>query len=135
MECLFLVWALEKLHHYLDGSVFEVITDCNAVKSLLNIKAPDRHMLRWQIAIQEYRGNMTTVHKAGNIHKNSGGLSRWSLPNTPDNPAYVPTSAEPQIPIEGIDITDMGTGFFEECRESYKKDKNCHILTFLLDKD
>ncbi|MBW0485007.1 hypothetical protein O181_024722 [Austropuccinia psidii MF-1] len=29
MECLCLVWALEKLHHYLDSSVFEVITDCN----------------------------------------------------------------------------------------------------------
>ncbi|MBW0561840.1 hypothetical protein O181_101555 [Austropuccinia psidii MF-1] len=26
MECLFLVWALEKLYYYLDGSVFEVIT-------------------------------------------------------------------------------------------------------------
>ncbi|MBW0578363.1 hypothetical protein O181_118078, partial [Austropuccinia psidii MF-1] len=55
MECLYLVWALEKLHYYFDGSVFEVITDCNAVKSLLNMKTPVRHMLRWQIAIQEYR--------------------------------------------------------------------------------
>ncbi|MBW0581729.1 hypothetical protein O181_121444 [Austropuccinia psidii MF-1] len=40
-----------------------------------------------QIAIQEYRGNMTIVHKAGNIHKNSHGLSRWALANTPDSPA------------------------------------------------
>ncbi|MBW0570899.1 hypothetical protein O181_110614 [Austropuccinia psidii MF-1] len=32
MECLCLVWALEKLDYYLDGSVFEVITDFNAVK-------------------------------------------------------------------------------------------------------
>ncbi|MBW0544755.1 hypothetical protein O181_084470 [Austropuccinia psidii MF-1] len=135
MEFLCLVWALEKLHYYLDGSVFEVITDCNAVKLLLNIKTPNRHMLRWQIAIQEYRGNMTIVHKAGNIHKNADGLSRWALPNTPDNPAYVPTSAEPQIPIEGINIMDVGTEFFEEVRESYKQDKNCHILTALLDKD
>ncbi|MBW0564432.1 hypothetical protein O181_104147 [Austropuccinia psidii MF-1] len=116
MECLCLVWALEKLHLYLDGSVFEVITDCNAVKSLLNMKTPNRHMLRSQIAIQEYRGNMTTVHKAGNIHKNADGLSRWELPDTPENPTYVPTSAEPQIPIEGINIPDMGTEFFEEVR-------------------
>ncbi|MBW0544796.1 hypothetical protein O181_084511 [Austropuccinia psidii MF-1] len=119
MECLCLVWALEKLHYYLDCSVFEVITYCNAVKSLLNMKATDRHMLRWQIAILEYRGNMTIVSKGGNIHKNAYGLSRWELPNTPDNPAYAPETAEPQIPIEGINITDVGTEFFEEVRESY----------------
>ncbi|MBW0587463.1 hypothetical protein O181_127178 [Austropuccinia psidii MF-1] len=135
MECLFLVWALEKLYYYLDGSVFEVITDCNAVKSLLSMKTPNRHMLRWQIAIKEYRGNITIVHKSGNIHKNADGLSRWPLPNTPENPAYVPTSTEPQIPIEGINITDVVTELFEEVRESYRKDKNSHILTALLDKD
>ncbi|MBW0588538.1 hypothetical protein O181_128253 [Austropuccinia psidii MF-1] len=134
MECLCLVWALEKLHYYLDGSVFEVITDCNAMRSLLNMKTPNRHMLRWQIAIQEYRGKMTIVHKAGNIHKNDDGLSRWALANTPDNPAYVPLKAEAKIPIEGININDIGTEFFEEVREYYKQHKNFHILTSLLDK-
>ncbi|MBW0570420.1 hypothetical protein O181_110135, partial [Austropuccinia psidii MF-1] len=74
------------------------------------------------------------VHKAGNIHKNAYGSIRWELPNTPDNPAYVPTGAEPQIPIEGINITDVGTEFFKEVRDIYKVDKNCHILTFLLEK-
>ncbi|MBW0549217.1 hypothetical protein O181_088932 [Austropuccinia psidii MF-1] len=72
MEFLCLVWALEKLN-YLEGCVFEVITDCTTVKSLLNIKKPNRHILIWQIAIQEYRGNMTIVHKDGNIHKNADG--------------------------------------------------------------
>ncbi|MBW0581664.1 hypothetical protein O181_121379 [Austropuccinia psidii MF-1] len=107
MECLCLVWDLEKLHYYLDGSVFEVINDCDEVKSLLNMKTQNRQILRWQIAIQEYRGNMTIVHKARNIHKNFYGLSRCELPNTPDNPFYFPTGAEPQIPIEGINITDV----------------------------
>ncbi|MBW0515201.1 hypothetical protein O181_054916 [Austropuccinia psidii MF-1] len=92
-------------------------------------------MLRWQIAIQEYRCDMTIIHKSGNIHKNADGLSRWALPNTPESPAYVPTGADSQISIEGINITDVGTEFFEEVRESYKLDKNCHILTSLLDKD
>ncbi|MBW0590855.1 hypothetical protein O181_130570 [Austropuccinia psidii MF-1] len=75
---------------------------------------------------------MTIVHKAGNIHKNADGLSRWALANTPDNSDYVPLEAEPQIPIEGINITDIATQLFEEVRESYKQDKNCHILTSLL---
>ncbi|MBW0521918.1 hypothetical protein O181_061633 [Austropuccinia psidii MF-1] len=135
MQCLCLVWALEILHYYLYRSVFEVITDCNNMKSLLNMKTPNRHMLRWQIAIQEYRGNMTIVHKAGNIHKNADGLSRWELANTPDNPAYVPLEAEPQIAFEGINITYIWNGFFEKVRESYKQDNNCHILTSLLVKD
>ncbi|MBW0530029.1 hypothetical protein O181_069744 [Austropuccinia psidii MF-1] len=78
---------------------------------------------------------MTIVHKAGNIHKNADELSRWELANTPDNPDYLPLEAEPQIQIEVINITDIGTEFFEEVRESYKQDKNCHILTSLLDKD
>ncbi|MBW0525240.1 hypothetical protein O181_064955 [Austropuccinia psidii MF-1] len=116
MECLLLVKELEKLHYYLDGSVFEVITDCNSVKSLLNMKTRNRNMLRWQIAIQEYRGNMTIVHKAGKVHKIAYGPSRWALANTPDNPAYVPLEAEPPIPIKGINITDIGTEFFEEVR-------------------
>ncbi|MBW0519575.1 hypothetical protein O181_059290 [Austropuccinia psidii MF-1] len=78
---------------------------------------------------------MTIVHKSGNIHKNADGLSRWALANTPDKAAYVPLEEEPQIPIEGINITNIGTEFFEEVRESYKQDKNCHILTSLLDED
>ncbi|MBW0580621.1 hypothetical protein O181_120336 [Austropuccinia psidii MF-1] len=87
MECSCLVWALEKLHYYPDGSGFEAIIDCNVIKSPLNMKTPNRHMLRWQIAIKDNRGNMTIVHKAGNIYKNSDGLSRGALANTPDNPA------------------------------------------------
>ncbi|MBW0545072.1 hypothetical protein O181_084787 [Austropuccinia psidii MF-1] len=51
IECLCLVWALKTLHYYVDGSFFEVITYFNAVKSLLNLKTPNRHMLRWKIAM------------------------------------------------------------------------------------
>ncbi|MBW0547773.1 hypothetical protein O181_087488 [Austropuccinia psidii MF-1] len=132
MECLCLVWAFEKLHYYLDGTVFDMITDCNAVRSLLNMKTPNRHMLRWQIAIQEYRGNMNIVHKSGNIHKNADGLSRWALANTPYNTAWVPQEEQH---IEGIYVTDIGTEFFSQVKESYKIDKNCHILSQLIIKD
>ncbi|MBW0540287.1 hypothetical protein O181_080002 [Austropuccinia psidii MF-1] len=126
MECLFLVLALEELNYYLDGTGFDVITDyCNAVKSLLNMKTPNRHMLRWQISIQEYTGDMNIAHKYGNIHKNSDGLSRWALANTPESPAWVP---QEEHHIEGICVTDIGKEFFDQVKEIYKMDRNCHIL-------
>ncbi|MBW0520997.1 hypothetical protein O181_060712 [Austropuccinia psidii MF-1] len=99
------------------------------------MKAPNRHMLRWQIAIQEYRGNMTIVHKDGNIHKNADGLRRWPLPKSIDNTVNVPEEAFPQVPIEGISVTDLNTTFFEELRNSYTQHKNCGILCQLLTKD
>ncbi|MBW0548612.1 hypothetical protein O181_088327 [Austropuccinia psidii MF-1] len=131
MPCL----GLEKLNYFLEGCVFEVIKDWTAVKSLLNMKTPNRHMLRWQIAIQEYRGNMSIFHKDGNVHKNADRLGRWPLPNDNDNPAYVPEEAVPQIPIEGISVTDLNTTLFEEVRNSYTQDRNCSILCQLLNKD
>ncbi|MBW0560371.1 hypothetical protein O181_100086 [Austropuccinia psidii MF-1] len=45
-SCLYLVLDLEKLLYYLEGEVFEVYTDCTALKSLLNMKTTNRHMLR-----------------------------------------------------------------------------------------
>ncbi|MBW0534020.1 hypothetical protein O181_073735, partial [Austropuccinia psidii MF-1] len=82
-------------------------------------------MLRWQIAIQQYRGNTNIVHQDGDIHKNSDGLSRLKLKNDIDNPAYVPEEASLQIPIEGICVTELNTTFFEEVRNNYTQDKNC----------
>ncbi|MBW0484829.1 hypothetical protein O181_024544 [Austropuccinia psidii MF-1] len=78
---------------------------------------------------------MTIVHKDGNIHKNADGLRRWSLPNNIDNPDYVPEKASPQIPIEGISVTDLNTTFFKEVRNSYTQDKNLSLLCQLLTKD
>ncbi|MBW0486762.1 hypothetical protein O181_026477 [Austropuccinia psidii MF-1] len=135
IECLCLVWALEKLNYFLEGCFFEVITDFTAVKSLLNMKTPNSNMLRWQIVIQEYGGNMTIVHKDGNIHEDSDGLRIWPLPNNIYNPAYVPEEASLQILIEGISVTDMNTIFFEEVRNNYTQNKNCSILFQLLTKD
>ncbi|MBW0592074.1 hypothetical protein O181_131789 [Austropuccinia psidii MF-1] len=96
------------------------------------MKTPNRHMLRWQIAIQEYRGNITIVQKSGNIHKDADGLRRWALANTPDNPAWVPRE---EHHIEGICVTDIGTEIFNQVKESYKIDKNCQILSQPLMKD
>ncbi|MBW0566625.1 hypothetical protein O181_106340 [Austropuccinia psidii MF-1] len=96
------------------------------------MKTPNRHMLKWQIARQEYRGNITIVHKSGNIHKNADVLSRWALANTPENPPWVP---QEEHHIKGICVTDICTEFFSQVNEHYKMDKNCHILRQISMKD
>ncbi|MBW0511984.1 hypothetical protein O181_051699 [Austropuccinia psidii MF-1] len=53
----------------------------------------NRHMLRWQIAIQEYRANMNIIYKEVKSHTNADGLRRWPLDNVKSNPAYDPEVA------------------------------------------
>ncbi|MBW0527671.1 hypothetical protein O181_067386 [Austropuccinia psidii MF-1] len=124
MECLCLVQDLEKLHYFLDGTVFDVITDCNSVKYLLKMKTSNRHMLRWKISIQEYGGNLTRAHRYESIHKSSYGLRRLALANTPESPAWVP---QEEHHIEGLCVTDFGTEFFNQVKESYEMDKKFNI--------
>lgn len=38
LKCLAAVWMLEKLHCYLNGAQFSVVTDCSALRSLLMAK-------------------------------------------------------------------------------------------------
>ncbi|MBW0534907.1 hypothetical protein O181_074622 [Austropuccinia psidii MF-1] len=78
-EYICLVCALEKFHYYLAGEVFEVYPDCTALKSLLNMMNTNRHMLRWQIAIQEYTGNITIIYKEDQSHTNPDG--HWIMSN------------------------------------------------------
>ncbi|MBW0509195.1 hypothetical protein O181_048910 [Austropuccinia psidii MF-1] len=67
------------------------------------MKTTNRHILRWQIAIQGYRGNMTIIYKEGKSHTNADGLSRWPLNNVKSNPAYDPEVAA-KIPIHFMEI-------------------------------
>ncbi|MBW0564970.1 hypothetical protein O181_104685 [Austropuccinia psidii MF-1] len=55
-------------------------------------------MLRWQIAIQEYRDKMTIIYKEGKSHSNPDGLSIWPLDDVKRHPAYDPEVAA-KIPI------------------------------------
>ncbi|MBW0476768.1 hypothetical protein O181_016483 [Austropuccinia psidii MF-1] len=87
-KCLCLVLALEKLHYYLKHTVFEIYTDCTALRCLLNMKTINRHILSWQIAIKEYRDNINIIYKEGRIQINTVGLRRWPLGNVKSNPVY-----------------------------------------------
>ncbi|MBW0488499.1 hypothetical protein O181_028214 [Austropuccinia psidii MF-1] len=63
----------------------------------------NRHMLRWQIAIQEYRGSITIIYKEGKSHTNEDGFSRWPLDNFKSNPAY-DSEVAAKFPIHFMEI-------------------------------
>ncbi|MBW0469201.1 hypothetical protein O181_008916 [Austropuccinia psidii MF-1] len=69
------------------------------------------------------------------MNKKSYRLSRWKVANTPNNTAYLLPEEETKIPIEAINITEIGTELFEEVIELYNEDKNFHSQISLLDKD
>ncbi|MBW0472930.1 hypothetical protein O181_012645 [Austropuccinia psidii MF-1] len=70
-------------------------------------------MLRWQIAIQEYRGNMTIIYKEGKSHSNAYGLRRWPLNNVKSNPAY-DSEVAAKIPIHFMEIYRRKNFIFSE---------------------
>ncbi|MBW0491217.1 hypothetical protein O181_030932 [Austropuccinia psidii MF-1] len=67
------------------------------------MKTTNRHMLRWQIAIQEYIVNMAIIYKVGKSHTNADGLRRLPLDNVKSNPAYDPEVAA-KITIHFMEI-------------------------------
>jgi hypothetical protein len=74
LECLAVVWAIEKFHQYLHGSRFTLITDHSALCHLFNTATPNGRLARWVMKLQAYDFN--TIHRAGKKHSNVDSLSR-----------------------------------------------------------
>ena len=73
-ECLAVIWAIEKLRPYLEGSKFTVITDHHSLLWLNNLKNPTGRLARWAIRMQQY--DYTIVHRKGKEHIVPDTLSR-----------------------------------------------------------
>jgi hypothetical protein len=82
MECLATVWAVKKLHAYLDGSTSTIITDHLALQWLLDFNGSNKRLVRWSMELQPYRPNMTVRNRAGRVHDNADPLSCAPLPTT-----------------------------------------------------
>ena len=78
LECLAVVWAVQKLRYYLAGRKFEVVTDHVALKWLMKMKDPIGLYARWITILQEY--DMTITYRPGRQHKNVDAISRIPRP-------------------------------------------------------
>ena len=80
-EALAIVWAVERLHTYLFGGPFTLLTDCKPVELILNNKKsrPPARIERWNLHLQEY--NFSTTHTKG-LDNPSDFLSRHPSSDT-----------------------------------------------------
>lgn len=75
MEVLSLKWAVcDKLHHYLYGNQFRVVTDNSPLTYTFTKAKLDATSRRWVAAIISY--NFDTSHRSGHLNADADDLSR-----------------------------------------------------------
>lgn len=89
-------------------------------------------MLRWIMAIQEYRGRMTISHRPGDKHQNADCLSRFPMPNDENNPAGVSEDWAP-TEIFGLHVVDLESEFYSAVAEGYLGCRNLQTIVAILD--
>ena len=74
LEALGVVWAVKHFRPYLYGYKCRVVTDHEALKSLLNTPHPSGKLARWGLAIQEL--DLQIQYRPGKKNQNADALSR-----------------------------------------------------------
>ncbi|GFX66412.1 retrovirus-related Pol polyprotein from transposon 297 [Trichonephila clavipes] len=75
----YIVFAIKRLHYYLDGNSFLVMTDHNPLVWLNRNVSSNPRLRRWALALQPY--NFRIVHRSDKSHKNADSLSRSVIDN------------------------------------------------------
>ena len=73
-ECLAVLFAIERLRPYIEGSHFKVITDHASLVWLTSLQNPTGGLARWSVRMQQY--NFTITHRPGKDHVVPDTLSR-----------------------------------------------------------
>lgn len=80
-ELLAVLFAIEKLRCYLEGSKFSVVSDHYSLQWLDNLKNPQGRLGRWALRLQQF--DYKVVHRKGRDNVVADGLSR-SVPGSCD---------------------------------------------------
>ena len=98
IECLAVIYCVEKCRCYVLGTTFELHTDHLSLQWLLKSKAHAGRLARWALRLQEYE--YTIHHRPGKLQIVADALSRLPVEHT----------SSPPSPIE--DITDLAGPVF-----------------------
>jgi len=85
-EALVIIWAIKKLHLYLFGSHFKLLTDCKPIELIFNNSKskPPAHIEHWNLRLQGY--NFEVRHTRGSKSP-SDYLSRHTSPTSGERQA------------------------------------------------
>ena len=74
-EAATVVWAVKQFRHYLLGTIFEIITDHNALRWLFTKQQnPGPRIVHWIIQMMEY--TFIVTYRPGRKNQNADALSR-----------------------------------------------------------
>lgn len=105
IECLAVVWAIQRYRCYLEGVKFTVITDHKALQWLFLNKNHKSRLVRWSLRLQEY--DMQIKHRSGRLITAVDALSR----NPPVNIEGEEPSTSADNPVEPLATLGLiGTG-------------------------
>lgn len=74
LETLAIIYALRRFRIYLQGIVFKIVTDCNALKLTLDKKEINPRICRWSAELENY--DKTLEHRNGEKMKHVDAFSR-----------------------------------------------------------
>jgi len=147
LECLAIVWAVEKFRIYLLGVKFKVVTDHLALKWLREKKELTARLMRWALKLEPY--DYEVVYRSGVLNKDADFLSRYPVNwmdaasiteakesvgtywGTADEPAIVDPSL-PYYTEESIIKAQLDDPVRKAIRDNIPKHPNFKILQGML---
>jgi len=111
LETAALVWTLQKLQQYTDGTRLVIHCDHQAIAQAFRSDGPIKgkrsdRLINWRLFLSRYIGKVEIKHRPGAEHRNADGLSRIHTVSYAANPTGTPVTRY-GFPIEANFRSDL----------------------------